>query len=123
MKSSILTVDNAAVTLSALCVIHCLLLPIAATTLPLFGLWAENEWVHKGFVLAALPLSAFAFLTPARFRFASALRALAGLGAVLLVAGAFVEAWHDYETVLTVLGATCLAAAHLARIRQRSHSH
>ncbi|WP_298914336.1 MerC domain-containing protein [uncultured Algimonas sp.] len=123
MKSSALTVDKIAVTLSALCVVHCLLLPILATTLPLLGLWAENEWVHKAFVLAALPLSAVAFVNPVRLRFGYAMRGFALLGAALLVAGAFAEALHDYETVLTVVGASCLAAAHLTRIRMRSHVH
>ena len=52
--------DTSAITLSGLCVIHCLALPVMAAFLPVAGVWAEAEWVHKVFVLFAVPVSGLA---------------------------------------------------------------
>ena len=53
---------------------------------------------------------------------ASGFAAWAAFGGALLVAGAFVESLHDYETHLTVIGACCLAGAHLFRwTRHQQH--
>ena len=41
--------------------------------------------------------------------------ALIVVGFSLLVAGAFVEVLHDYETLLTVAGALVLATGHVVR--------
>ena len=57
MKSpSAALLDAGAVALSSLCLLHCLALPLLAAALPLFGVWAEAEWVHLVFVAIALPL-------------------------------------------------------------------
>lgn len=105
-------IDGAAISLSGLCVIHCLALPLLAAILPIAGMWAEAEWVHKVFVAAALPLSGFAIARAFSARGQTVFIALALTGLSLLVASAFVEALHDYETLLTVAGALTLAAAH-----------
>ena len=107
--------DTSAVTLSTLCILHCLALPIAAAFMPVFAAWVGGEWVHKALVLVALPISGLAMArswsSPGGKRFS----VLAVLGLLLLVAGAFIEALHDYETVLTVAGALVLASAHIWR--------
>ncbi len=105
-------IDGAAISLSGLCIIHCLALPLLAAILPIAGMWAEAEWVHKLFVVAALPLSGFAIARAFSSKGQTLFIALALTGLSLLVASAFVEALHDYETVLTVAGALMLAAAH-----------
>jgi len=106
-------VDGAAITLSGLCVIHCLALPMLAAMLPIMGLWAEAEWVHKAFVLAAVPISLLA-ITRARISRGQLLFiGLAPLGLSLLIAGAFVETFHHIETPLSVAGAILLATAHI----------
>lgn len=105
--------DRSAVALSLLCLIHCLLLPFVAVFLPLLGLFAEAEWVHRLFVLTALPISACVFLRPQPdHRARGSLRSLVLLGLLCLVLGAFFDVMHDYETVLTVIGALCVATAH-----------
>lgn len=110
-------IDASAITLSGLCLIHCLALPLMAAFLPVAGVLAEAEWVHKTFVAAALPISGVAILrswnSPGGSLFAAL--AIAGLG--LLVSAAFVESLHDYETPLTVIGAGLLASAHIWRWR------
>ncbi len=108
-------IDGAAISLSGLCIIHCLALPLFAASLPMIGALAEAEWVHGAFVLLAIPLSGYAIsraLAGGR-QFGFITLAMLGLG--LLLAGAFVEALHDYETLLTVSGGLVLALAHLSR--------
>ena len=105
-------IDWPAVTLSTLCLIHCLLLPILSATLPMAGVLAEAEWLHRGFIIAALPFSAIA-LTSRRVTWPVGL--LIVLGFVFLIAGAFIEALHDYEVQLTVIGSIALAAGHILR--------
>ncbi|MEL6956326.1 MAG: MerC domain-containing protein [Pseudomonadota bacterium] len=112
-------IDASAITLSGLCLIHCLALPLAATSLAAAGALAEMEWLHKGFVVAAVPLTLFAIF---RGRGQVGFSLVAALGLGLLVAGAFVEALHDYETPLTVVGAILLASAHAWRWRMHGRS-
>lgn len=103
------TIDGLAISLSGLCLIHCLVLPILSASLPIVGMWAEVEWLHKAFVVAAFPLS---FLRLTSKAANTAITALIVSGLWLLVAGAFIEYLHDFETWLTVLGGTMLAAGH-----------
>jgi len=109
--------DAIAIFLSALCVVHCVAFPIIAVLLPFVSHIAELEIFHKALVVVTLPISTFAIAVtkPGRDRWVFAV--IAGLGLSFLVAGAFVEAWHDYETILTVIGAVTIGAAHIFRWR------
>ncbi|MEM9937292.1 MAG: MerC domain-containing protein [Pseudomonadota bacterium] len=107
--------DATALTLSGLCLLHCLALPVLASTLPLFGVMAEAEWLHRAFVLAAVPITGFAIMQPWRGADYIAFCILALTGISLLVAGAFVEPLEAHETLLTVCGALLVAAAHALR--------
>jgi len=120
MRASERLLDGYAIGLSSLCLIHCLLLPIAAALLPVLGAWANAEWVHGLFVLVAAPLSAFALLR--KTRSGSTQRpvvALAACGLILLVLGAFVAHTKVVETGVTVAGSLCLASAHIWNWRRR----
>lgn len=115
--------DASAIGLSGLCLIHCLALPLMAAFLPLAGVWAEAEWVHKLFVITALPLSGFViWRTMSRGgRLGFVGPACAGL--TLLVTAAFVPAAEAWETPLTVTGGILLASAHIWRwSRHASHA-
>lgn len=109
--------DLAAIGFSGLCLIHCLALPLLAAAAPLLGLLGELEWVHRAFVVVAIPVSATIFLLSPR----GGRRLLFGAamipGLALLAAGAFAERLEAIETPLTVAGALLLAAAHLWRRR------
>lgn len=109
--------DGAAVCLSGLCIIHCLALPIAASALPVFASISEAEWLHKAFVLLTVPISFAAILWSLRSDIIWLFGGLVTIGVGFLIAGAFVEAWHDYETLLTVIGAVTVSVAHLLRWR------
>ena len=114
------TLDKVGLSLSALCVIHCLLLPVIGASLPIIGAWSEIEWVHKLLVVLALPVALSVIISNSA---ATYIRALAGAGIVLLFTAAFWEPLHDHETLLTVIGAILLGAAHMIRFAKLRHSH
>lgn len=117
ISSGAAAIDGTSISLSGLCVIHCLALPLLAAVLPIAGIWGEAEWVHKLFVAAALPLSGFAIARAFATKGQTLFIVLAIAGLSLLVASAFIEQLHDYETLLTVIGALTLATAHIWRWR------
>ena len=106
--------DSLAVALSGACLVHCLLLPIAAAFLPLLSHAADAEWVHWVFVALAVPTS-FLALAPHSNKSLrlTLLRLLATLGLVFLFCGALGWPSHEAETLLTVLGGLILASVHI----------
>lgn len=103
-------IDGVAISLSSLCLIHCLILPILSASLPsMAGMWIEAEWLHKTFVVAALP---FALVALTSGQATLLIRSLIVSGFVLLGLGAFYEPLHDHEVRLTVLGGVLLASGH-----------
>lgn len=117
-------IDYAGIAISTLCIVHCILLPLATSTLPIVGMISENEIVHKVLVLLAVIPAAFVFASSIGSRFSLLIRLIGVTGIATLFLGAFVEWFHDYETVLTLVGATCLASAHIFRLLDnRPHSH
>ena len=110
------TGDVLALSLSGLCLIHCLALPTLAVALPLFGALAEAEWVHWAFVALAVPISLWTLSRgPRHGRARRLILATAGLG--VMVAG--VLGMGD-ETLMTVTGSLTLAAAHLLGLRRQA---
>lgn len=116
--SSTSYVDASAISVSALCIAHCLALPVFAAFLPVLGVVSEAEWVHRVLVIVALPMTLYALFRAQGTHNPVAFAVLAIPGLSLLLSGAFVESLHDYETVLTVMGAVLLATAHIWRWRQ-----
>ena len=106
--------DAVAMGLSGVCFLHCMALPALVSVAPVFGL-AADEWVHRALVIAALPVSLFVLTRPSRGvnRLILTAGILTGLG--LLIAGAFIEALHDHETLLTATGAVLLGSTHAFR--------
>ena len=56
--------DAMGVSLSGLCMIHCLALPLLVSLFPLAGAWAEAPWVHWLFAILAGPLAAYVLTRP-----------------------------------------------------------
>ena len=114
--------DASAVGLSGLCLVHCLALPILAAVLPIAGVIAEAEWMHRVFVAAALPISGLAIMQNRAAGGGATFPIVAVTGLALLCAAAFVEPLHDVETPLTILGAITLASAHIWRWTRHNYS-
>lgn len=114
-SSQSLAIDGAAIGLSTLCIVHCLALPLLAATSPLVANLAGAEWLHRGLVLIATPISLLALSRIQGGPFTLAFGGLVSVGLSLLFLGAFVEPLHDFETVFTVCGALVLSVAHFIR--------
>ncbi|MEL7485913.1 MAG: MerC domain-containing protein [Pseudomonadota bacterium] len=112
MSSRASTIDASAIGLSALCLGHCLALPVVGAFLPFAGVLAEAEWIHKVLVLTAVPITLFAIMRHKSVRVRSSFIAPALIGLFLLIAAGFIDALHDYEIWLTAIGAIFLGAAH-----------
>ena len=123
MKSSLTTFfDASAIGLSALCLAHCLLLPVAAALLPALAAAGKAEWVHLLFVAFSVPLAAAALWRAHRLRpLPGLLLALAGAGIAGLLAGALGWPSEALETPLTVAGGVLLASAHAWNWCRRPH--
>jgi hypothetical protein len=116
--------DLTAVGLSALCLVHCLALPVLALALPLLASWAHAEWVHVVFVSLAAPIALLALIDWSTGRPASwRLVGLAGAGLALMLAGALELPQGSWERPLTVAGGLLLASAHIANWRRRHAGH
>lgn len=113
--------DRIAIATSALCIVHCLALPLLALTLPILGVVAEWELAHWTFAIVAIAASASVPFRDSRARTVSFLLH-AGVGIFLLVAGLFAEHFSLDETLLTVAGGIVLAGLHLLRLRD-AHYH
>lgn len=112
--------DASAIGLSLLCLVHCLLLPVAAAFLPLLGAWAQAEWVHVALVLVACPLAGSAlWRSHRRAPLPAALWGLAALGLLALALGAGGWPGQAWERPATVAGALLLASAHAWNWKRR----
>ena len=107
--------DGAAVTLSALCLVHCLALPLVVAGLPFLAQYSEGH-LHAQVLVVVLPLSVIALALG--FRRHRSLRIVVGggLGMLLLVIGATLA--HDRlgitaDRLFTITGSLVLATAHL----------
>lgn len=106
--------DGAAVTLSALCLVHCLALPLVVAGLPFLSQFVETH-LHAQALIIVLPLSIIALAIG--FRRHASLRIIAGgaLGMALLVIGATYahgQLGLTADRIFTISGALILATAH-----------
>ena len=103
--------------------VHCLGLPLLTAVLPLASVFGGNEEVHLVMVVLAVPVTAWVvfseFSDNRNMRFIAA--ACIGIG--LMISTIAVPVFEPYETIITVIGGTLLAGAHLWRwFRNKSHS-
>ncbi|NJC44575.1 MerC domain-containing protein [Xanthomonas arboricola] len=120
MRVTASVLDNSAIALSSLCLLHCLALPLLAAALPLLGAWSRAEWVHVVFATAAVPLSGYALWSShRRHALPAPVWALAVFGLAGLVLGASGVAGGSWETPITVIGSLLLASTHLLNLRLR----
>lgn len=116
-------VDGTAVSLSGLCMLHCLALPLVISALPMTFQGLQSEIVHQLLVILAVPLAISAVWAARGQRMSGFTIGLLLSGATALALGAFAEPLHDYETLLTVAGAVLLSAGHISRWYFNSERH
>ena len=107
--------DRAATALSALCIVHCLALPLLASVLPFLSIVADAEWLHWIFAGLAIVISASVPFRDVLARKSSFLIP-AGLGILFLIGGLFADKIGADETILTVIGGVLVAFAHIRRM-------
>ena len=117
------TLDQVAVALSGLCLLHCLLLPAAIVALPFLGQFSESH-LHVQMLIVVLPISIIALALG--YRRHGDRRIVAGgvIGLLLLVIGGTVA--HSLygviaDQTLTMVGSVVLAFTHYWNSRL-SHS-
>ncbi len=121
------TLDALALSLSGLCMIHCLALPLALTLFPIFAsALVDDALFHAVLYLAVLPTSCLAFVLGYRHHRDPMLIAIGGAG--LFILGFAAVFGHDLfghsgERLVTSLGGLVLAAAHVINYRHSRAEH
>ncbi len=113
--------DVSAMSLSGLCMAHCLVVPAVALAVPAAGFWRQAEWFHPLCIVIAAPLTLAALVNHRNGRSAGSRTGLniALLGLFLLTAAVMAGTGSAFEQPATVLGSTLLAGGHLMNWRQR----
>jgi len=116
------TIDKFAISLSAVCLVHCLLAPILMTLFPIFTLsaLAEDILFHQLMLWIVLPTSVVALLLGCRKHRKLSIAATGALGMAILIAVAFFG--HDIfgvtiEKFATSIGGLVLALSHYLNYR------
>lgn len=111
--------DRAALTASTVCLIHCLLLPLALAALPaLEAAVGARPWFHQAMLLLIVPVSGFALLLGWKRRRVAGALLLGLLGLACLAVGVAIGE-SVRETVVTIAGSLLLASAHIVNWRSR----
>jgi hypothetical protein len=106
--------DGAAVGLSALCLIHCLALPLLVAGLPFLAQFSEGH-LHVQMLFLVLPLSIVALGLGFRHHRSTWIVLTGVLGMLILVVGATVahsQLGLSADRAFTIVGALVLATAH-----------
>ncbi len=111
--------DKAAVALSGLCLLHCLLLPIIITLLPFLDQFSDRH-LHAEILIIVLPLSLIALTIGFRRHADKRVVGLGFAGLLLLLVGATLA--HSLygvvaDRTLTITGSVILALAHYRNSR------
>lgn len=113
--------DKVSIGLSLLCAIHCLALPFMLVLLPSLAVFQlDDEAFHVWMLVAVFPTSIYALTMGCKRHKRYRLLALGTAGLTLLTLAVILG--HDVigehgEKVLTVLGASLIAAGHFANFR------
>jgi hypothetical protein len=106
--------DGAAVALSALCLVHCLALPLIVAGLPFLVQFSEGH-LHAQMLIVVLPLSSVALWLGFRRHRSRGIVSAGIVGMLTLIIGATVAHSNlglTADRVFTVVGALVLATAH-----------
>ena len=113
--------DKTAISLSALCLVHCLLVPSFLVFLSGYvSLSYNNELIHYVILFIAIPVSIYALITGVRnhksYRFLYL--GLTGIISFILAVTLGAQMWGEMgEKVLTTVGALLVAISHFKNYR------
>jgi hypothetical protein len=119
--------DNIGITASTLCAIHCAVVPLLFTSLPLVGLeFLANAWVEWGMIIFALALGVYSIGLSYRRTHHNAVPML-----MLILGFAIIMAGHAFaagktEAMIVPAGGLLIAAAHYVNYRYTgacNHDH
>lgn len=112
--------DNAAIGASGLCLIHCLILPVAVLVLPFLAAALGNlEWFHAAILGFAAPTSLYALFGGLRIHGQPKPLVCGVIGLAFLFLGIWIDHMALYEMLATVVGSGFLAAGHIQNLRLR----
>ncbi|EEB78821.1 MAG: MerC domain-containing protein [Halioglobus sp.] len=113
--------DKAAIGLSLLCAVHCLLLPLSIALLPSLAVYGlADEAFHTWIILAVIPLSAFALTMGCKKHRRTDVLYIGAFGLLLLCLTPLLG--HELlgeagEKILTLSGAALIATSHIKNFR------
>lgn len=121
--------DQVAIALSAICIVHCLAVPIIVAALPIAALsFGDSQHFHGLMIWLVVPTSLLGFGLGYRLHHRAGLVVLGIVGIVVLGAAALYghSVWPEaLEVSVSVVGSLLLAAAHWLNFREvrRCHQH
>jgi len=121
MTTNQILIDKTSISLSFLCVIHCLATPLIVIMLPsLAGLPLHSEAFHLWLVVAVLPLSIYALTLGCKKHKHRRVMVFGVMGLFVLVMTVLLG--HDrlgenWEKIFTVIGASLVALGHILNYR------
>ena len=108
--------DKTAISLSMICLAHCLLLPSFLVILSGYiTLSYDNEFIHYLLLFIAIPVSIYALITGAKnhSNFTFLVMGIVGILSLIFAVTTGVELWDDSgEIVFTSIGASLVAFSH-----------
>lgn len=113
--------DQAAIWLSGLCLIHCLAVPVAFLLAPSVSAWLDTTETQTHWLLfgLALPISAIALGRSHRRKPNLMTVSLGSVGLLLMLLGVTHLLGHELEIFLTAVGAIMVMLAHLRNMHGR----
>ena len=126
--AAVVALDATAVTLSALCLLHCLALPLLVALLPLASAtFVSDERFHRWMLWLVVPTTVLALWTGWRHHRRTAIVLLGTVGVSFIAFAAYgrvlVDLSETGDTVLTVIGALGLGVAHVWNLRAQGRLH
>jgi len=110
--------DSIGMTASFLCAIHCAIVPLLITSLPLFGLgFLANPWLEWGMIIFALLIGVYAIgLSYVRTHHRFLPMLLLIIGFFIIIAGhLLIRSWR--EAIIVPFGGLFIVAAHFFNFR------
>jgi len=117
-----INLDKVGIGASLLCAIHCALLPVLFTSLPLMGVeLLENKQVELGFILSSLIIGCFALYNGYKKHHHSALPLLVFVTGVTILLFANFFLMDNAETIIKISGASIIITSHMLNWHSCKH--